>query len=482
LKAIISKGVSVSALGKEGDRFYKVRIQQISDIMSRVVLFNPNQLEPSENYLCDRGIEESIAPSLGTAMLAQDSINHGHETRIVDHLSLLLQKKKGSVNISRDGFKAIAGYRPDVVGVNIMTTTRKISIGMIIEIKRRIPGVRIVAGGAHATLMADQTLKHYPVDVVAKGESEKAFGRIVDALTSAKVHDELSGIRNIAYREGERIIHTKNDPGLYKNIEEQPIPDYMKLYGSGIRTASVITTMGCYYNKCRYCSSKNLVGKGLRVKPVSRVLEEIDTLKKIGIKNIQFEDNTFTYDIERSKEIFRRLKESGLKFSLITRIDNIDEGIARLWSETGNVYVEIAVETGSDELRALMGKNLTNESIIRGADILHKHNIPFGVYIMLGFPGETKKYMEETDRLLGRIRPAGISAATFQINPGSDVYYEALKSGRIKEEDFLDLNKRVYHWYKGKKHKEMLEFAKYLQKKYDHLPRFESSNWFFETK
>ena len=93
-------------------------------------------------------------------------------------------------------------------------------------------------------------------------------------------------------------------------------------------------------------------------------------------------------DIER---ILARLYEMGYAISPASlRLDDLTEPIVRVLRESGERTITIAPETGSDRLRRVINKTVTNDEILDRADLIFASGIEnLKLYYMIGLPTET---------------------------------------------------------------------------------------------
>jgi radical SAM superfamily enzyme YgiQ (UPF0313 family) len=93
-------------------------------------------------------------------------------------------------------------------------------------------------------------------------------------------------------------------------------------------------------------------------------------------------------DIER---ILARLNEMGYAISPASlRLDDLTEPIVRALRASGERTITIAPETGSDRLRRVINKTVTNDEILDRADLIFANGIEnLKLYYMLGLPTET---------------------------------------------------------------------------------------------
>jgi len=144
---------------------------------------------------------------------------------------------------------------------------------------------------------------------------------------------------------------------------------------------------GCA-NLCRFCwAGYNYLP--VRAFPKERILQLAERARpyssKVGLVSIALCDHP---DIE---EILTRLVAMGYSISPASlRLDDLTPTIMRLLRQSGEKTVTIAPETGSDRLRRVINKTVTNEEIISAAQLFFPHGIDnLKPYFMIGLPTET---------------------------------------------------------------------------------------------
>jgi len=147
-------------------------------------------------------------PNLGIAGIGANLDQH-HDITLVD----LIRKRR---HIGRYLRRLLKKTPPDVVGLSTMTWQYDTCINIIRFIRRRLPGVYIVIGGYHPTLMYDeigQSADADLIDFMIRGEGETAFCRLLRALEGT---DELNNIPGLSYKDCNQFIH--NPRGHFSTI------------------------------------------------------------------------------------------------------------------------------------------------------------------------------------------------------------------------------------------------------------------------
>lgn len=146
---------------------------------------------------------------------------------------------------------------------------------------------RVIMGGMHPTWMSEEAAKH--ADQVITGEGEKV---ILDVVEGRKTDKIVQGIP-------------------LENLDEAPFPDY-SILKTPCKAANVISTRGCPF-RCTFCTTSRMFAP-YRQRSIDNVIDEIRMYKRMGFQYMNFEDDNFTADKERAKEICRRMIREGLTF------------------------------------------------------------------------------------------------------------------------------------------------------------------------
>ncbi|HUF23591.1 MAG TPA: radical SAM protein [Vicinamibacterales bacterium] len=305
----------------------------------------------------------------------------------------------------------------------------------------------IVIGGA-VTFVNPEPLALF-ADVIAAGEGEVLVPALADALTSGD-YDRETALRALATQRGFYI------PSFYnvRYAEEGHITAFEPKPGTGaapiVRKAAVRTTealdppvtsiftpdtefgsrflvevvRGCA-NLCRFCwAGYNYLP--VRAFPADRILALAAAAKpyssKAGLVSIALCDHP------KIEEILDGLADLGYSISPASlRLDDLTPGIVRRLKASGERSLTIAPETGSDRLRRVINKTVTNDEILAAADMIFSEGIEnLKLYFMIGLPTETDEDLEAIrdltlqlhERMLAHARERGrIGRIIASVNP-----------------------------------------------------------------
>ncbi len=187
-----------------------------------------------------------------------------------------------------------------------------------------------------------------------------------------------------------------------KDFDSLPIPDrtlvdyekYSPYIGQAMvkNTIAIQATRGCPYN-CAYCHK--IWPKGHVARFAENIFNEVHFYYEIGVRRFVFVDDIFNLNMENSSRFFKMVIDSGMKIQIFfpngMRGDLLTKDYIDLMVQAGTVELVLALETASDRLQKLIGKNLNIEKLRENVEyIIHNHpHIILDLATMHGFPTET---------------------------------------------------------------------------------------------
>jgi radical SAM superfamily enzyme YgiQ (UPF0313 family) len=267
----------------------------------------------------------------------------------------------------------------------------------------------VVIGGA-VTFVNPEPLAPF-ADVIAAGEAELLVPDLVDGWAASNGRDEwldrlargrgfyVPALYDPVYDGPGRIaaIVPRPDSGAPAVVTKAAVkmadrldPPSTSIFTPDTEFGSrllIEVVRGCA-NLCRFCwAGYNY----LPVRPFSttRILEIAEAARpyaqRVGLVSIALCDHP---DIEL---ILARLIEMGYGISPASlRLDDLTPAIVSLLRESGERSITIAPETGSDRLRRVINKTVTNDQILDRSGLIFRTGFEnLKLYYMIGLPGET---------------------------------------------------------------------------------------------
>jgi len=357
---------------------------------------------------------------LGIGYIATSLLRSGIDVSVLDCHILKMEMPQMIDYISNE--------KPDVVGFTVMTPTFQLLKNIISSLREYYNPI-IIGGGPHATFRPEELLSA-GFDIAIRGEGEQTTVEVVKAIENG---DRLEKISGISFISKGRIIHT-SDRELERNIDLFSFPERRLFPYKKYKIMSLVTSRGCPY-KCIYCAATQFWGEHVRFRSISNVMDELKDIKELGFKKIRFEDSTFTINHEHVRSICNVMKEEGLDFrwSCETRPDTINKNILVEMQKAGCVLLCIGVDSGNQKILDSAQRKVKVETIEKAFRTAHEVGIRTRAYVVFGLPGENADTVQETIKLLEKIKPDQIMLSLATIYPGTPLEQYSKSSFRLSE-------------------------------------------------
>lgn len=349
---------------------------------------------------------------------------------------------------------------------NVVTMLRL--AGLPAYAAERSPGHPLVLIGGAVTFVNPEPLAPF-ADVIAAGEGEVLVPELVSAISAATSRQDL--LRQLATSRGFYVpsaydvtygpdntiasVTTRPDTNAPAMVRKAAVkstdrldPPHTSIFTPDTEFGSrflIEVVRGCA-NLCRFCwAGYNYLP--VRAFPADRILSLAEAARahstRAGLVSIALCDHP---EIER---ILTSLSGMGYSISPASlRLDDLTDTIVSLLQKSGERTLTIAPETGSDRLRRVINKTVTNEEIIDRAELIFANGIEnLKLYFMIGLPTETDEDLESIrdltlqmrDRMLKYARSRGrlgrIIGSVNPLIPKPGTAYQWLPMERIADTD-----------------------------------------------
>jgi radical SAM superfamily enzyme YgiQ (UPF0313 family) len=182
-------------------------------------------------------------------------------------------------------------------------------------------------------------------------------------------------------------------------------------------------------------------GRRYRFRSPENVLEELRWIPRElpGVRQIVFEDDTFTAEPDRTRRLSELILRSRIKISWFAnlRVD-LDFNTLALMKRAGLASCAVGFESGSQDLLDAAQKGITLEQSRRFAESCRKLGVLMHGCFMVGFPGETHATMEETFRFARDLQCDSAQFYPVFLYPGTEAYAWAQQNGYLRGVPFRD--------------------------------------------
>ncbi len=404
---------------------------------AKIVLIFPAPLE-------DKG--GSLEVPLAILAVAAPLHDDGYEMILIDERlhdspeQAVLEAAEGALCV---GISTITGYQ------------LKRTIHFSKMLKERYPGMPVIWGGYHPSLLPEQCAAEPYVDAVVKGQGERTFQELVARMEAG---EGFEGVAGTVHRDaaGEVVVNPERPMDDINKFPRAPyelldMERFFRMNG-GRRSLQYISSQGCPF-KCTFCVEPKVFGKWSGRSP-EKIVEELAELdRRYDLQHVSFADANFMYDRKRAESMCSQLIERGIKitWSGTARADQVvklSPELLRLMRQSGCKQIAIGIESGSQAILDLIQKRISREKAIESNRILEEAGIQ-GVYaFMVGFPKELVESEDEiwqTLMLIKAMRKAhpAVMTITFFVTPypGTPIFDIAVRLNLKmpkKTEDWAD--------------------------------------------
>jgi radical SAM superfamily enzyme len=302
----------------------------------------------------------------------------------------------------------IVEFNPDVLGFSVYYSNNHCTNWIIQQLKQRLPGVRILAGGPQAT----QEKIHSPelIDHIVVGEGEIIFMDLLDKFENNIPVDQ-------------RVLY--HDKSIRIDLDSMPIPDYsdfdLSLYTMGTGISSEMSR-GCVA-KCQFCSETTFWR--YRNRQALNIVDEVEfNYNTYGIKTVWFIDSLVNGDLTELRQFAQEIVARKIDIDWLgyARCDHrMDISYLQDLKSSGCAVLNFGIESGSNHVLQLMKKNVKREAVEQNLNDMTTIGLHAFTNWFTGFPGETPNDAAETMTLLWRTRNTTITGRNFGIcNLGPD--------------------------------------------------------------
>jgi ribosomal peptide maturation radical SAM protein 1 len=295
--------------------------------------------------------------------------------------------------------ETLAAAGPAVVGFTTGADQTAASLALARRLKARLPGVRIVFGGANCQgVMGAALHQAFPwVDAVVRGEGERVLpGLLKDLLAGGPCRPQPG----LCYRDGERsvVVPEGGDPVA---LDDGPVPRYDAYFArlaaspaaAEIRPRVTLlyeSARGCWWGARSHCTFCGISEQALafRSKRPERVVQELlELTRRYDTPRVLVVD--YILDRRYFREVLPHLRDAGAGLRMFCETKaNITKADVRLLREAGFVSIQAGVESLSDPILKAMRKGVTAFQNVRLLKWCAEVGVKLFWNVLYGLPGE----------------------------------------------------------------------------------------------
>jgi len=306
------------------------------------------------------------------------------------------------------------------------------------DLKKRKPAVLIGMIGAKVAVDSQGSLSaSQAIDFVCREEFDFTCKEVAEGMPFAE-------ILGLSYRAPDGSIRHNPPRPILENMDSLQFvaPVYkrdlkIENYFIGYLKhpyVSIYTGRGCK-SRCTFCLWPQTVGgHRYRTRSVANVLEEVKWIRDNmpEVKEIMFDDDTFTDFTARVEEIAVGLGKLGVTWSCNAKA-NVPYSTLKIMKENGLRLLLVGYESGDDKILVNIKKGLLTNTARRFSEDCRKLGIKIHGTFILGLPGETRETIEKTIRYAKEVNPLTIQVSLAAPYPGTELYKQAVENGWLEE-------------------------------------------------
>jgi hopanoid biosynthesis associated radical SAM protein HpnJ len=334
------------------------------------------------------------------------------------------------------------GY--DFVVIHTSTPSLRMDLRTAEAIKAANPDATIAMVGGHPTARPEEVLTlSNAVDIAGRKEFDFSMREVAEGR-------DWSTIGGISYRRNGAVSHNPDRPTLTdEELDKLPFVtevydrdlDYLKYNSPYCQYpyVSMYTGRGCPA-RCTFCLWPQVTqGHRYRTRSPENVFEEVSAMKAKfpKMKELFFDDDTFTADPARARRIAQLLKPLGITWSTNSRA-NVDYETLKIMKDGGLRLFVIGYESGNAQILKNIKKGVGLDRARRFTRDCHDIGILIHGTFILGLPGETKETIQESMNFAREMDCETVQVSLASPYPGTELFEYVTANGFLAVDPLLD--------------------------------------------
>ncbi len=299
------------------------------------------------------------------------------------------------------------------------TFTAQVKDAYLLADRYHKAGTKTAIGGLHATVLPEEAAQHF--DAVVVGEGEIPWPVLLSDL-------EAGSLQRI-YRADREF-----------DLADAPVPRLELLDPERYDRLTVQTQRGCPW-RCDFCAASILLTPRYKVKPVERVVNEIQAIKRIWPDAyIEFaDDNTFV-NKHHAKRLMRAIAGEGVEWFTETDVSVAeDPELLSLMKDAGCTEILIGFEsprsTGLDGIELKRNWKWRQADRYPGAiERIQSHGIAVNACFVLGLDGDGPEIFDAVEQFVDETLPFDTQITVMTAFPGTPLYTRLRAEDRLIED------------------------------------------------
>ncbi len=332
-----------------------------------------------------------------------------------------------------------AAKRHELCVIHTSTPSFASDVKVAQAMKDANPALKIGFVGAKVAVQPAESLQQgAPIDFVARNEFDFTCLEVAEGR-------DFADIDGISYRDANGLLVHNKDRAILQDMDK--LPFVSDVYKRDLRIedyfigylmhpyVSIYTGRGCK-SRCTFCLWPQTVGgHTYRVRSPGHVAEEVRSIQKNfpQVREIFFDDDTFTDNLPRAEAIARELGKLGVTWSCNAKA-NVPRETLKVLKDNGLRLLLVGYESGNQQILHNIKKGMRIEVARQFTKDCHELGVKIHGTFILGLPGETKETIQETIRFATEINPHTMQVSLAAPYPGTFLYKQAVENGWLDAE------------------------------------------------
>jgi len=332
------------------------------------------------------------------------------------------------------------GHQHDLAVLHTSSPTFAGDVKVAEALKEANPSLLVGFVGPKVAVEPEPSLRaSAAIDFVAREEFDFTIADVAEGRP-------LASIDGISYRTGGGEVVHNADRQMITDMDS--LPFVVPVYKRDLRPedyfigylrhpyVSMYTGRGCR-SRCTFCLWPQTVGgHRYRTRSAASVLAEAELAFRLfpQVKELFFDDDTFTDDRPRAEAIARGLARLGITWSCNAKA-NVPRETLRVLADNGLRLLLVGYESGNQQVLNNVKKGLRVDRARQFARDCRDLGITVHGTFILGLPGETTETIQETIRFAREVNPHTIQVSVAAPYPGTELYQRAIQNGWLPEDD-----------------------------------------------
>jgi anaerobic magnesium-protoporphyrin IX monomethyl ester cyclase len=381
-----------------------------------------------------RASYDILLPPLSSMYAASIIEKEGYDASIIDCQARWMSP--------HDFIKRILDSSPDFLMFQSGVHTLNSDIEIANQIKESNQAIKTAFFDVFPTILHIEIAKEKGIDFVVRGEPERILCEIVNR------YDKRGDLNNIPgttlFHGGKVVVNREREP---LDLDYLPFParhlinidDYIQPF-THEAYQPVQTSRGCPY-QCIFCIAPKYYGRKLRFRSVESIIDEMEEcIEKYKIHWFYFFSDTFTLKKEQIIDLCKEILDKNLNIHFWgnSRVDTIDEEMAKYLKKAGCESLSFGIESGNPETLEKLKKGITLEDTNKAIKLCKEYGIESNAFVIVGFPWEDKEMILNTINFVKKLDPDFAQFLTPIPFPSTELYEICKKENLIVNPNVFD--------------------------------------------